>query len=87
MPKTKVINNQSGWIIYCPGCKKYHHLDHRWIFNGDFNRPTFQPALLVHRDMHQKRCHSFITDGRIAYCSDSEHELSGVTVELPDIEK
>jgi hypothetical protein len=59
MPKTEVINNQNGqpagWIIYCPGCKEYHHLDHRWTFNGDFNRPTFQPSLLVHRDPRQKR--------------------------------
>lgn len=30
-------------------------------------------------------CHSFITDGRIAYCSDCTHAMSGQTVELPEI--
>lgn len=29
-------------------------------------------------------CHSFVTDGRIAYCSDSTHALAGQTVELPE---
>jgi hypothetical protein len=29
-------------------------------------------------------CHSFITDGKIQYLPDSNHELSGQTVELPD---
>lgn len=29
-------------------------------------------------------CHSFITDGKIAYCSDTTHKLSGQTVDLPD---
>jgi len=29
-------------------------------------------------------CHSFVTDGKISYCSDSTHELSGKTVELPE---
>ncbi len=31
-------------------------------------------------------CHSFVTDGRISYCSDSTHALSGQTVDLPEIE-
>lgn len=33
------------------------------------------------------RCHSFVTDGRIQYLTDSEHELAGQTVDmvpLPD---
>jgi hypothetical protein len=35
-------------------------------------------------DFHCFRCHSFITDGRIAFCTDSSHALAGQTVELPD---
>ena len=30
-------------------------------------------------------CHSFITDGKIQFLSDSTHFLSGTTVDLPDI--
>jgi hypothetical protein len=29
-------------------------------------------------------CHSFVTDGRIAFCSDSTHALAGQTVDLPE---
>lgn len=29
-------------------------------------------------------CHSFVTDGRIAYLADSTHALAGQTVDLPD---
>ena len=32
------------------------------------------------------RCHSFVRDGRIEFCSDSEHALAGKTVDLPEIE-
>lgn len=33
-----------------------------------------------------KRCHSFVTDGRIQYLSDCTHELAGQTVDLPPLE-
>ena len=29
-------------------------------------------------------CHSFVTDGRIQFLTDSKHHLAGQTVELPD---
>jgi len=29
-------------------------------------------------------CHSFVTDGKIQFLSDSTHELAGQTVEMPD---
>jgi len=29
-------------------------------------------------------CHSFVTDGRIQYLTDSTHEYSGQTIELPE---
>lgn len=31
--------------FYCPGCKEIHPFDKRWTFNGDFERPTFEPSL------------------------------------------
>lgn len=31
-----------------------------------------------------RRCHSFVTDGRIQFLSDCTHELAGQTVDLPD---
>lgn len=29
------------------------------------------------------RCHSIITDGKIAFCTDSSHALAGQEIELP----
>jgi hypothetical protein len=61
-----------------------------WDFNGDLDRPTFSPSYLVYEHpahggyKGHPRCHSFITDGKIAYCSDSTHALAGQTVELPE---
>lgn len=32
------------------------------------------------------RCHSFVTDGKIQFLTDSTHKLAGQTVEMEDIE-
>lgn len=74
---------RSGWVIECPGCGSIHHFDDRWTFNGDLEKPTFKPSYLVHGSPVQPRCHSFVTDGQIAYLSDSTHDLAGKTVDLP----
>lgn len=80
----------------CPGCEEPHVVPttgpNAWGFNGDFERPTLTPSVLVfpsppYRDgsgdiVKTIRCHSFIRDGRIEFCGDSEHHLSGQTVEM-----
>lgn len=33
----------------------------------------------------ERRCHSFITDGRIQFLADCTHELAGQTVDMPDL--
>lgn len=81
---------------YCPGCKTSHDYavdapfrnGAQWTFNGDAERPTFSPSMKIEwgmgGDRPNKVCHYFVTDGQIAYCPDSTHELSGQTVLLPD---
>lgn len=65
------------------------------MFNGDKEKPTFRASVLVYEIIPpdqvdgssykgRPRCHSFVTDGRIEYLSDSTHELRGQTVDLPD---
>jgi hypothetical protein len=90
-----------GYRINCPGCVAAgladDHVLHtgtgprpRWTFNGDAERPTFSPSLLVtygRGDLPPLVCHSFITDGRIQFLSDCTHPLVGQTVDLPDIDK
>jgi hypothetical protein len=37
-----------GHMIFCPACGNSHMFDvGRWSFNGDHERPTFSPSMLV----------------------------------------
>lgn len=36
-----------GWAFECPGCGENHCVTSGWTFNGDEERPTFSPSLLV----------------------------------------
>ncbi len=83
----------------CLGCGDPHVVpvkpnDRGWDFNGDFDKPTLTPSILVHPhgalaedgSVYQTpKCHSFVRDGRIEYCGDSTHALAGQTVDLPEL--
>lgn len=86
------------YAFQCPGCKRRHMVfttnegyQHGvWKWNGDVERPTITPSLLVNAPgrFHVSdipTCHSFITDGMIHFLEDSTHELAGKTVELPNV--
>lgn len=85
-----------GYSFECPGCGHWHVVYTEreqenkivWQFNGNVDRPTFSPSLLVWCDRGelagQFRCHSFIRDGRIQFLGDCSHKLAGQTVDLPD---
>jgi uncharacterized protein DUF6527 len=37
--------SSGGYTHWCPGCLEMHRLpDSGWTFNGDLNKPTFQPS-------------------------------------------
>ena len=87
------IDGGRGVMIFCPGCQCGHGVTingHRsrngstWTFNGDLQRPTITPSILVCAEDPARRCHSFVTDGRISFCGDSAHELKNQTVDIPD---
>ena len=84
----KVLPVDDGHVAYCLGCEQSHLIPLNWQFNGDLEKPTFTPSLLIHYHNGRKNidytCHSFITDGKWKYCSDSTHELAGQTVEMED---
>lgn len=83
---TDQSNKHSGWAIHCPECCCSHIFDDRWEFNGDMEKPTFSPSMLVNGHDPEERCHSFVTDGKIRFLDDcgTEHELRGQTVDLPN---
>ncbi len=85
----------------CPGCKCRHFINDQetkiknapvWGFNGNYENPTITPSVLTKYpvlndddSVNYNTCHSFITDGKIQFLGDCEHELAGQTVELPNL--
>jgi hypothetical protein len=81
------------FMFFCPGCRCGHWFKTtggrpRWTWNGDFERPTILPSILVdvpaHGDTPRLVCHSFVESGNIRFLSDSTHELRGQTVPLEE---
>lgn len=88
------MGNQNGeqWVAFhCPGCEGGHAIPvtgiRAWKWNGSLEKPTLAPSLLVNvggANPTQPICHSFVTDGKIAFLSDCTHKLVGQTTEVPD---
>lgn len=85
----------------CQGCNSVHGVKvtgtgEVWGWNGDAEKPTFTPSVLVTYPANpdadesckewrtERRCHTFITDGRVQFLSDCTHELAGQTLDLPE---
>jgi hypothetical protein len=53
MTENRVVaerNSPAGvkeYRFYCEGCKGNHTINESWTFNGDYERPTFTPSILV----------------------------------------
>jgi hypothetical protein len=79
-------------LFNCPGCGCNHpfHVGFtgrpNWSWNGDYDKPTFSPSLVVFKDEPSQRCHSFVTDGKIQFLGDCFHDLKNQTVEIPEWE-
>ena len=39
--------SDGGHLFHCPGCEKLHRVGPGWSFNHDYERPTFEPSVLV----------------------------------------
>lgn len=99
------ILGDNGIFFMCPGCKDGHRIfvglgpGPRWGFNGDFDKPTFTPSVLVtgfapsdiegeFDDATKDKpftCHSFVREGRIQFLGDCTHALAGQTVAMTPI--
>jgi len=80
-------SSTDGFITFwCPGCACAHGVSvqptvsNGWTWNGDVEKPTFSPSVLA---LGEKRCHSFIQDGKFQFLGDCEHNLKGQTVAIP----
>lgn len=56
-----------------------------WQYNNNPESPTFTPSLLVDKDRPERRCHLFLTDGKIQFLGDCYHDLKNQTVDMVDI--
>jgi hypothetical protein len=84
-----------GLVFWCPGCKAYHRYviepkgDYSgpvWQWNGDMEKPTLSPSLLVTYHDGVRRCHLFVHDGMIDFLGDCHHDLRGQTVPMEEAE-
>lgn len=87
-------------MFRCPGCDGSHMVRvegegrPRWDFDGNYDRPTFRPSILVRYDGADAGadgappavCHSFVTNGQIQFLGDCTHALAGRTVDLEPID-
>jgi len=87
------LNDSNGklgaYMFWCPGCHCYHSFAvGRWTFNGNFEKPTFSPSLLITIPSDPSyRCHLFVEDGKIKFCADSNHEFAGQTIEMKGVDE
>jgi hypothetical protein len=96
MKFSQVPDRLGDYMLLCPGCNHVHIVSTatpsdatgaKWSFNGDVEKPTISPSLLVRWPDNIRLynvCHSFIKDGAIQFLSDCTHSLAGQTVALPD---
>ncbi|HEY6461671.1 MAG TPA: DUF6527 family protein [Polyangiaceae bacterium] len=79
-----------GYCVWCPACDDSHHFQ-GWNFNGDHERPTFTPSMLVRYAVGDpsdpasgRVCHSYLTDGVWNYLPDCTHAHAGKSLPAPD---
>jgi hypothetical protein len=88
------IQKGERWVAFhCPGCRGDHSIPvtgpRGWTWNGSLDKPTISPSIFVNRGLANPvapACHSYVTDGKIAFLPDCSHKLAGKTVELPDFD-
>lgn len=93
MAKFYLLEKEKGHYVFdCPGCGYSHSITtlapnesgNIWHFNGNLEKPSVCPSLLVNKHHPESRCHSIITNGKIQFLPDCYHHLKGKTVDLPE---
>lgn len=85
----KYGDHAKGLHFYCPACDDIHGVIIEgdtskvpvWKFNGDYDRPTFEPSIRV--TYNKSMCHFHIENGNIKYCGDCTHDFKNKIIELP----
>lgn len=83
----KIIKLNGGpfhHAFQCPGCGRLHGIDDRWTWNGDVERPTILPSILVRGTKLTEKGEAQYK-GMIQFLNDCTHELAGQTVPLKEV--
>lgn len=103
--KLRRIEGQAyrGYAHWCPACEEIHifategknHSGASWTFDGNVNRPTFTPSMLItinpktapDYDPEEPTdvCYYFLQNGTIQYLADCTHALKSQRVILPNL--
>lgn len=104
MKISEILRRADDLLIFkCPGCNRNHGVriralsspgDHHgpgWEWNGNADRPTFSPSVLVTYNGNDAGtngappaiCHCFVRDGQMEFLGDCTHGLAGQTVPIP----
>lgn len=87
-----VLRRIRGTYVYafrCPGCCKTHSFrtlatlrpHQQWDWNGSLSAPTVNPSILYEAE-EGRRCHLFLTNGKVKFLGDCWHPLAGQTVPM-----
>jgi hypothetical protein len=45
--KKIMMGSETRFLFECPGCGCSHGVTSSWLFNNDYDKPTFSPSILV----------------------------------------
>lgn len=81
----KVRKLSDGTLYWhCVACGCGHGANSTWTFNGVYESPTFAPSFLATFG-DDRRCHTFIRNGKIEYLTDCTHEFAGKVIDMVDV--
>lgn len=83
-PVLRRAAEEGGYFHWCPACEGLHRLPDTWTFDGNLERPSFQPSF-HHRRGNGRVCHYVLTAGVLHFQADCTHALAGQSVPLPPI--
>lgn len=75
----KIKKHGDRFEFTCPGCGDIHSVGSTWQFNGDLDRPTFSPSLLV-RSGHFVSHHQ---PGDSCWCTYNEEQQAKGEIDAP----
>jgi len=87
IPVTGLADHEEAYLFHCPGCNAPHEIIVRggaftYQWNGKRDSPTVTPSVIATEE--GPRCHAFISDGKMQFLADCDHEMRCQRIEIPE---